>query len=62
MRIVQLQFLPEPWRIVAYIAIAFALAWIVSRASKRLAESLVGRYEKKHVDPGGASDRRDHRA
>lgn len=55
MRIVQLDFLPSPWRGAAFVAIAFILAWIVSRASKRLAESLVGRYEKKHVDPGGAS-------
>jgi small conductance mechanosensitive channel len=54
-RIVQLHFLPEPWRIVAFVAIAFVLAWIVSRASKRLAETLVGRYERKHVDPDGAS-------
>ena len=53
MRIVQLHFLPEPWRIVAYIAIAFALAWIVSQASKRVAESIVGRYERKH--DGGAA-------
>ena len=55
MRIVQLDFVPEPWRIAALVAIAFVLAWIVSRASKRLAESLVGRYERKHVDPGGAT-------
>ena len=55
MRIVQLEFLADPWRIAALIGIAFVLAWIVSRASKRLAESLVGRYEKKHVDPEGAS-------
>ena len=40
---------------VAYAAIAFALAWIISRASKRLAEWMVGRYEARHVDPEGAS-------
>jgi len=54
-RIVQLHFVPEPWRIVVFVAIAFVLAWIVSQASKRVAESLVGRYERKHVDPGGAT-------
>jgi small conductance mechanosensitive channel len=54
-RIVQLHFVPEPWRIVVFIAIAYVLAWIVSRASQRLAERLVGRYERKHVDPGGAT-------
>ena len=37
------------------VAIAFALAWIVSRLSKRLAERFVRRYEAKHVDPEGAS-------
>jgi moderate conductance mechanosensitive channel len=40
---------------VAFVAVAFLLAWIVSRASKRVAERLVGRYERKHLDPGGAS-------
>ncbi len=55
MRIVQLHFIAEPWRIVAYVAIAFVLAWILSRVSQRLAETLVGRYERKHVDPGGAT-------
>jgi small-conductance mechanosensitive channel len=54
-RIVQLDFLPVPWRDAAFVAIAFVVAWVVSRASQRLAESLVGRYERKHVDPGGAS-------
>jgi hypothetical protein len=54
-RIVELEFLPEPWRTVAYVAIAFALAWIVSRVSQRLAETLVGRYERKHVNPEGAT-------
>ena len=55
MRIVQLEFLAEPWQIAAYVAIGFVLAWFVSRGSKRLAESLVGRYERKHVDPDGAT-------
>jgi hypothetical protein len=54
-QIVQLGFLPEPWRTVAFIAIAFVVAWLISLASKRLAEWLVGRYEKKHVDPEGSS-------
>ncbi len=55
MRIIQLEFVSDPWRIAAYVAIAFVLAWVVSRASKRLAESVVDRYERKHVDPGGAT-------
>ena len=55
MRIARLHFLPETWRMVALVAAAFLLAWIVSRASKRLAEWLVGRYERKYLDPGGAS-------
>ena len=36
-------------------ALAFVLAWIVSRLSKRIAERFVRRYEAKHVDPEGAS-------
>lgn len=55
MRIIQLEFLSEPWRMVAYAAIVFVLAWIISRASKRLAEWMVGRYEARNVDPAGAS-------
>lgn len=55
MRIVQLHFVPEPWRIAVFVAIAFVLAWVVSRASKRVAESVVSRYERKHVDPGSAT-------
>jgi hypothetical protein len=51
----QLGFLPEPWRTIAVIAIAFVLAWLLSLTSKRLAYWLVGRYEKKHVDPGGST-------
>jgi small conductance mechanosensitive channel len=54
-RFVQLHFVPEPWRIAVFVAIAFLLAWAVSRASKRVAESLVDRYETKHLDPGGAT-------
>jgi small-conductance mechanosensitive channel len=54
-RIVQLHFVPEPWRIVAFVAIAFLVAWVVSRASTRVAESIVDRYEKKYVDPSGAT-------
>jgi small conductance mechanosensitive channel len=52
---VQLGFLPEPWRTIAVIAILFVLAWIVSLTSKRVAYWLVGRYEKKRVDPGGST-------
>jgi hypothetical protein len=52
---VQLGFLPEPWRTVAVIGVVFVLAWLVSLTSKRLAYRLVGRYEKKHVDPDGST-------
>ena len=55
MRIVDLEFISEPWRDVVYVALAFVLAWIVSRLSKRIAERFVRRYEAKHVDPEGAS-------
>ena len=55
MRVVDLEFISEPWRDVVYVALAFALAWIVSRLSKRMAERFVRRYEAKHVDPEGAS-------
>ena len=55
MRIVDLEFISEPWRDVVYVALAFVLAWIVSRLSKRMAERFVRRYEAKHVDPEGAS-------
>ena len=54
-RILELEFIAEPWRKVVYVAIAFALAWIVSRLSQRLAERIVRRYEAKNVDPHGAS-------
>jgi hypothetical protein len=37
------------------VAIAFVLAWVVSRLSQRLAERIVRRYEAKNVDPGGAT-------
>lgn len=55
MRILELQFVAEPWRKLVYIALAFTLAWVVSRVSKRVAERIVRRYEAKHVDPDGAS-------
>jgi len=51
----QLEFIGQPWRTVAYVVIAYALAWVVSRVSKRLAELIVRRYEAKNVDPKGAS-------
>jgi hypothetical protein len=53
--IVELEFIAEPWRDVVYVVLAFALAWIVSRLSKRMAERFVRRYEAKHVDPEGSS-------
>jgi moderate conductance mechanosensitive channel len=52
---VRLDFLSDPWRTIAYIAIAFVVAWAISQVSKRLAEWLVNRYEAKHGDPSGAS-------
>jgi small conductance mechanosensitive channel len=54
-RILELEFIAEPWRKVVYVAIAFGLAWVVSRLSQRLAERIVRRYEAKNVDPHGAS-------
>lgn len=54
-RIVELHFLAEPWRRVAFVAIAFALAWLASRVSQQLAERIVRRYEARNVDPAGAS-------
>jgi moderate conductance mechanosensitive channel len=54
-RIVELNFLAEPWRRAAYVAIAFVLAWVVSRSSSRMAERFVRRYEARNVDPAGAS-------
>ncbi|MDX6630483.1 MAG: moderate conductance mechanosensitive channel [Gaiellales bacterium] len=55
MRFVELNFLAEPWRRAAYVAIAFVLAWVVSRLSSRMAERVVRRYEARNVDPAGAS-------
>jgi moderate conductance mechanosensitive channel len=54
-RFLELHFIAEPWRKVVYIALAFALAWLVSRVSKHLAERIVRRYEATHVDPDGSS-------
>jgi moderate conductance mechanosensitive channel len=47
--------IPNPWRTFAFIAIAFLVAWLISRASKRLAEWLVGRYQARHFDPENAT-------
>jgi small conductance mechanosensitive channel len=54
-RFVELNFLAEPWRRAAYVAIAFVLALVVSRLSSRMAERIVRRYEARNIDPGGAS-------
>jgi small conductance mechanosensitive channel len=54
-RFVELHFLAEPWRRVAFAAIGFVLAWLVSRLSTRVAERIVRRYEAKNLDPAGAS-------
>ena len=50
MNVVQLHFISEPWRVVVYAVIVFTAAWIVSQASKQLAEWLVRRYEVRHAD------------
>ena len=42
---------PEPWRTVALIAIAFALAFLLSRWSGRLAGAVVRWYEQRQLDP-----------
>ena len=55
MRIVQLDFISNPWRTAVYIAIGFVLAWLISQASKVVAERIVNRYERKHVNPGEAT-------
>jgi small conductance mechanosensitive channel len=54
-RNVHLHFLPEPWQVVAVVAAGFVVAWVVSRASQRLAERFVLHYERKHLPPDGAS-------
>jgi moderate conductance mechanosensitive channel len=48
--IVQLHFISEPWRVAAFAVVAFVAAWLVSMASKQLAEWIVGRYEARHAD------------
>jgi hypothetical protein len=48
--IVQLHFISEPWRVAAYAVIVFFAAWVVSQASKELAEWIVRRYELRHAD------------
>jgi hypothetical protein len=47
--VVQLHFISEPWRVLVFAVIAFVAAWIVSKASKRLAERIVRRYEVRHA-------------
>jgi moderate conductance mechanosensitive channel len=53
--IVQLHFISEPWRVAVFAVIAFVAAWVVSKASKQLAEWIVVRYEARHADDEGAS-------
>jgi moderate conductance mechanosensitive channel len=53
--IVELHFIHEPWRIVAFSVLAFIAAWIVSQASKQLAEWFVDRYDSRHHDSGSAT-------
>jgi len=47
--------LPQPWDGIVVVAAAFALAWLASRWSERLAGRLVRRYERRHVDPEEAT-------
>jgi moderate conductance mechanosensitive channel len=54
-RTAELHFLAEPWRRAAFVAIAFLLAWVISRLSKQVAERIVRRYEARNIDPAGAS-------
>jgi hypothetical protein len=53
--IVQLHFISEPWRVAVFAVIAFVAAWVVSKASKQLAEWIVVRYEARHADDEGPS-------
>jgi moderate conductance mechanosensitive channel len=54
-RILELEFLSSAWRSAAYGLAALALAMLFSRASTRLAEAAVARYERRHDDPRGRS-------
>jgi hypothetical protein len=47
--------IPDPWRKFVFVAIAFLIAWIISRASQRLAEWLVSRYQARHFDAEAAT-------
>jgi moderate conductance mechanosensitive channel len=53
--IVQLHFISEPWRVAVFAVIAFVAAWVVSKASKQLAEWIVVRYEVRHSGDEHAS-------
>jgi hypothetical protein len=53
--VVQLHFIHQPWRIVAFAVLAFVAAWIVSQASQQLAEWLVDRYDRRHQDAEAAT-------
>lgn len=55
MNVVELHFISEPWRTVAFSVIAFVAAYVVSRLSKQLAEWIVARYEVRHADTESAS-------
>jgi moderate conductance mechanosensitive channel len=54
-RVVELHFIHEPWRIVAFSVLAFVAAWIVSQVSKQVAEWIVDRYDSRHQDPEAAT-------
>jgi small conductance mechanosensitive channel len=52
---VALHAVPDPWRTIAFVAAAFALAWFASRLSRRVAEWIVARYEARHFDGDAAT-------
>jgi hypothetical protein len=55
MHVADLHFIAEPWRVFVWVILVFIVAWIVSRASKRVAEWAVARYERRHTDVSKAN-------
>jgi hypothetical protein len=51
----ELDFISEPWRTVAYSVVAVLSAWLISRASTQLSEWAVGRYEARHSSSDSAT-------
>jgi hypothetical protein len=54
-RVVELHFIHEPWRVFTFSVLAFLAAWALARVSKRLAGWLVARYERRHRDVATAT-------